>query len=192
MNARDLIRGVMRDRWRRNFVLPNYTPAGWWECDVFELTDAGYWREYEVKTSVADFRRDAGKVRSKVVSEKIPDDERTGRKTHRLVSHTLNKHDLLAERSPKGPSAFWFVVPSGLIQAAEVPEWAGLIWVNDRGPKHRLRWRFTCDEVKKAPRLHKEKCPAKVVESARSTCYWRMHGAMETSEPLDDGMEYHI
>jgi hypothetical protein len=183
VTAHDLIHAVMRDRWRRNFVLPNYTPAGWWENDVFEVTDAGYWREYEVKVSLADFRRDSEKLRNKVVSEKIPDDERTGRKTHRLVSQTLNKHQLLADRSPKGPSAFWFVVPSGLIQAAEVPEWAGLMWVNDRGTKHRRRWRFTCHEVKKAPKLHKEKCGEKVVKHARGVCYWRLHEALATQEP---------
>lgn len=194
MKAGDLIRAVMRDRWRRNFVLPNYTPAGWWECDVFELTEAGYWREYEVKVSRADFRRDVEKAKEKFEKRVVdPADRKHAYDTVRFVKvKDRVKHELLAERSPKGPSEFWFVVPVGLIDLAEVPEWAGLLEVTDRGAKHRSRWRYVATVAKKAPRLHKEKCPEKVVQHARGTCYWRMHGALETAEPMDDGIEYHI
>lgn len=46
---------------RYQVVMPNYTPAGWWECDVWGVTKAGYGVEWEVKLTVSDFRKDAEK-----------------------------------------------------------------------------------------------------------------------------------
>lgn len=174
MTAADLTFAVMRDRWQRNFVLPNYTPAGWWEADVFELTEAGYFREYEVKLTRADYRRDADKSREKWVA----------RGTYR----TDVKHELLAGGSEKGPSRFWYVTPVGLIDKAELPEWAGLMEVTDRGPKHRRERRYTLREVAKARQLHKAKIRPTVETDARGTCYWRLHRALATHlpEPVDD------
>lgn len=42
---------------------PNYTPDGWWECDVWAVTRAGYGIEYEIKLSVHDFRADKQKAK---------------------------------------------------------------------------------------------------------------------------------
>ena len=52
ITAREIITHLLRKRYRRNFAIPNYSPDGWWECDVFELTPAGTFREYEVKVTV--------------------------------------------------------------------------------------------------------------------------------------------
>lgn len=43
-------------------IVPGYTPAGWWENDLFRLTKAGYWYEYEFKSSFRDFKKDFEKV----------------------------------------------------------------------------------------------------------------------------------
>jgi hypothetical protein len=59
MNAREIQQRLIVERYRRGICVPNYTPKDWWECDVFELTPAGYFREYEIKMTVADFRADA-------------------------------------------------------------------------------------------------------------------------------------
>ena len=61
LNAWTIQKTLMRERFRRSFVLPNYTPHAWWESDVFEITAAGYFVEYEVKISVSDFKADAKK-----------------------------------------------------------------------------------------------------------------------------------
>jgi RNA polymerase primary sigma factor len=37
-------------------LLPNYTPDKWHECDVFGVTRAGYFHEFEIKLTRADFR----------------------------------------------------------------------------------------------------------------------------------------
>lgn len=43
-------------------LVPSYAPSGWWENDLFRLTAAGYWYEYEFKSAVKDFRADFAKV----------------------------------------------------------------------------------------------------------------------------------
>lgn len=193
MTAGDITHAILRDRWRRNFVLPRFTPSGWWECDVFEVTDAGYWREYEIKTSRADFRKDVEKHKTKLVAVDVPPEERKHRfDTRRFVSAPDRvKHDLLAARDVSGPNQFWFVCPVGLIPVAEIPEWAGLIEVTDSG-KGQRRWRFRDRVEKDAPRLHKEKCRPAVVAKARESCYWRMHDAWGTDHEFHEPADYTI
>jgi hypothetical protein len=157
VNAGDAIRTLLVSRWRRNFCLPNFTPRRWWECDLFELTAAGYFREYEVKVSLADFRADAGK-------ESTAWTPGQGRRVER-------KHDLLARGDPRGPSRFWYVVPAGLVDVAAVPAWAGLIEMHTAPSCAWYRERV----VRPAPRLHREACPAAAAQHARGICCWRMH-----------------
>ena len=157
------IQVLLSSRWRRNFCLPTYTPPGWFECDCFELTKAGYFREYEVKLSRADFVADRRK-------------RNAGRWMHigqtRVEIAGDRKHDLLASRSPMGPTRFWYVAPEGVIDQADLPEWAGLIELFWHG---RDRQWLTERKVVPAPVLHREKCAAKVEAHARGICYWRMH-----------------
>jgi len=61
ITARDIQRALILPRYRQSTVMPNYTPRGWWECDVFELTKAEMFVEYEIKLSRADFRADRNK-----------------------------------------------------------------------------------------------------------------------------------
>lgn len=147
MNANQITLGIMREKRRfiRNFCLPRYTPDNWWECDVFEVTAKGYFREYEVKTSRADFRRDAVK----------PD-----------------KHLRLAAGCSKGPTQFWFVVPAGLILPHEVPTWAGLLEAHGTTAKRYLPF---IRETKPAPKLHRTLMDPEIHDHARGVCYYRLH-----------------
>jgi len=160
MNGRTIIRAILISRYRRTFCLPNYTPHNWWECDVFEMTKAGYFREFEVKISRADFFADAGK-------EWEFGSWSTGYKTAR-------KHDLLAAGDPRGPAAFYYVTPPGLIASTELPLWAGLIEIHALNDRHGPR--FLEKEIQAAPRLHNQKAADGVRKHAMSVCYWRMHG----------------
>lgn len=96
-----------------SLLLPNYTPKTWFECDLFAVTKAGYMREYEIKTSRADFKADARKTEPdyyredtdrKPIDDTFPWVKRKGR----------NKHQALAEHDPTGPTMFWYVTPEGL------------------------------------------------------------------------------
>lgn len=170
ITARDAIRAIIRERWRQHFCLHNYTPQGWWECDIFELTKSGYFREYEVKLTRGDFLRDAKKATERWVPVDVPG---KGRIFDRQVGDT--KHELLAAGSVKGPTRFWFVVPEGLVKLEEVPTWAGLIEVTDSGDESSAYWRYRAGTVKEAPQLHKTKCDSQIGIHARGICYYRMH-----------------
>lgn len=163
---------LMRWRWQRNFVLPNFAPAGWFECDVFELTARGYFREYEIKLSRADFRKDATKssVKWVQVEKRVgpAPDVRT-----ELEPIAISKHAMLAAGDVRGPRQFWYVTPVDLVKIEEVPAWAGLIVLHPRTGYGPTRWHE--EEVRHAPFLHREKAGAGMAPRARVACYYRLH-----------------
>lgn len=117
-------------------IMPNYTPIGWYECDLFIVTKSLYSVEYEIKITVQDFRADARKRR---------------------------KHQRLRGRTGWLPTRFFYVVPKGLIDPSEVPEYAGLIYsLSSKGRLH---------VEKEAMRLHTEKHEQQLV-----TQMWRAAG----------------
>ena len=93
----------------RAFCMPRYTPPGWHEMDVMEITATNMMREYEVKLTRADFRADAKK-------------EAEGER----------KYTRLMLGDTRGPARFWYVVPAGLNVRDCLPEWAGLIEIDAR------------------------------------------------------------
>lgn len=150
----------MRERYRRNFVLPNYTPAKWFECDVFQITEAGYFNEFEIKISRGDFHADAKKLK------RIWDwDDAAGHGKNTDV----RKHDYFDQPHEHGPRQFWYVTPENLVTADEVPSWAGLIWIIE------YDGRFCERNVKSAPSLHRHKIAPGIQEHAQGVCYWRLH-----------------
>lgn len=170
MTANRLTQVILCQRWRRNFCLPRYTPHRWWECDVFEATPAGYFREYEIKVTRGDFFGDAKKKQI----ERYTQDG-----LFKRVAVEESKHELLAAGDGRGPCQFWFVTPPGLVTASEVPRWAGLIEVNGA---HNAEFRpHLCQEVAvvRAPTLHRQTVSDRIMAHARSTCYYRMHGLLD-------------
>ena len=150
---------LMQPRWVKNFCLPRYTPADWWENDVFQLTPAGYWTEFEIKLTFGDFRAD---------EHKQQEHRRPELKEWRLEK----KHDLLKKSdSGRGPNKFYFVAPVGVIPVALVPTWAGLIEINT--VQSGTIWEMA--PTVRAPRLHMHKVTAELRQAAVSTCYWRFH-----------------
>lgn len=134
-------------------VVPNAYLCGWFECDVASVTKAGYWWEFEIKVSRADFKIDSSK----------------GGKPNR-VTPSCNKHEALT--NGKGPSRFCYVTPAGLLKPEEIPEFAGLWEVHD------MRRRPV--EVKRPPQLHDRKLDAAVVSGLYEKMYWRYWRHLET------------
>lgn len=157
MTARDIQRRLILDRWDRSTVFPNFTPAKWWECDVFELTKAGFFREYEIKLTRSDFRIDAKKIRKRWT--------RNG---------NARAHD--------GPCKFYFVAPAGVIPLNELPEWAGLIVCETRTTRAFKALPGTRDVFthveKEAPQLHKVKAVDSVLAAVHKAGYWRFLRAL--------------
>jgi len=153
-----IIRSLMSRRFPKHFCLPNYSPWQWWECDLFTITPAGYWWEFEVKLSLADFRADAKKT------QQVPGTAWEFGKSRPMEM----KHDVLAA-SGRGPARFHYVAPVGVIPVEMVPAWAGLIELNQVGKAYYER------VVVEAPVRHKNKVDDSVRRQALETCYWRMH-----------------
>jgi len=90
------------------FLLKNLYVFGW-ESDLLLLTKSGYWYEYEIKISRADFKND--------------------------FKHKNDKHvKVLQNLEHKWkPNYFYYAVPENMISINEVPEYAGLIYVSENG-----------------------------------------------------------
>lgn len=144
---------------RCRVILPNYTPRGWHECDLWAVTRAGYAHEYEIKLSVSDFRADARKVEGWRVRQE-------GDGWVSLPSR--KKHERLARGDHKGPTRFWYVVPNGLLKRPWLPAWAGLIEAENSSHGHLILRR-----QRKAPRLHNQKVAQPVLDHALTACYYR-------------------
>lgn len=138
--------------WRKtsnhDWICPNFYPVGWFECDIFSLTKAGYFHEHEIKLSRQDFLNDV-------------------KKTLRIgyrKQDTKTKYELLEEGYDKGPVQFWYLVPEGLIEIADLPYFAGLKYVCKY---NRIR------TIQKAKRLHNHKIDESFYQRIGTTFYYR-------------------
>ena len=163
LSGPDIIHGFCeRTLLRRtvNKVYPNFY-LGAWECDILEITKAGYTYEYEVKVSRRDFNIDSLKRRSYGSREK--------------------KYDVL--RSGKRVNYFSYIVPEGLISPEDVPDFAGLIYA--RGYERRIYNDYPDDyttitgvlfeTVKSPKRLKPDKITPEELEAVNHKLYFRYH-----------------
>ena len=134
-------------------VVPNFTPARWFECDLWAVTNAGYATEYEIKLTRSDFLADAAKR------------DRLGL-----------KHDRVHAGDPAGPSRFYYVMPEGLVAPEDVPAWAGIKTARPA----RLRRYAMVDETRPAPKLHRYKAAERDVQRAARNFYFRYWDALIT------------
>lgn len=141
-------------------IIPNYTPRGWFECDLFRVTKAGYGYEYEIKVTAADFRADRKKIQPR--SRRRPSEK---------------KVDLLEARACP-IRGFWYVMPIDLVPVEDVPPWAGLIWA-----RWLTNW-VSLKIVRKAPKLSEDRVDQRTIEHAREVCYWRMWSEKERANDL--------
>jgi len=158
--------------WRRRsarLVMPNYTPAGWWECDMFVVMRSGYWHEFEIKLTATDLRADEQKVRQGRACFY------TGRSPPKRW-----KYSQLAAGDPKGPSRFTYVVPQALAEE-KFPDWAGIMHANQNE-----NGKIYLEEVRRPPALHRHKVDQRVIEHARGVCYYRMWNERLRAETLAD------
>ena len=129
---------------------PNYTPRDWWECDLWRVTKSGYSYEYEIKLSVSDFRADKKKSRRIIENGRYFDQA---------------KHEILSSKNDRGPSYFYFVLPDGIVEDSEVPEWAGIIRVGGNLHRHEI--------TRNAPVRHRIKAKQETIDHARQCMSYR-------------------
>lgn len=108
-----------------------------WESDIFTIDKDGMISEYEVKVSKSDFNADFLKQ---------------------------EKHSNLEQMNGSLPNYFWYVVPKGMIDENDVPEYAGLMYYIGPG------W---YNVVKKAPLLHDKNITEYLWEEIAMKLYYK-------------------
>lgn len=108
------------------------------ECDVISISKSNYIYEYEIKISRSDFKADFNKEKHKLMLERNCTKVRMIKEDNQKIKETLYLTC----------NYFNFVVPTGLVTRDEIPEYAGLIYMDEN-----LKFEI----IKKAPILHKEK-----------------------------------
>lgn len=135
-----------------------------WESDKLLETKSGYIYEFEIKVSKADYKNDFKHKKDKHII--LAGEEKYGDKYLPRYYELLEENrkvDNWCEQSfiksaadnprylvggHKRPNYFYYVVPTGLIDVEDVPDYAGLVYVDENK-------RLTIK--KKAPQLHKDK-----------------------------------
>lgn len=192
MTERAIQNAIWNDRGRQSAIMcPNYTPAEWWECDVWMVTKAGYSVEFEIKVSLADFKADRAKARNFYEDRDKPGADR-------WKETTRKKHDMLAARDRRAPSRFYYVTPSKLELPLElIPEWAGHITAEpgfyiDGAEKKQPSGAVRFDELKAAPKLHTQKVNEKIIDHCRSVFfyrYWQIRTQLREQKILTESPE---
>ena len=109
-----------------SFTMSNvYIKNSPWESDVIKVMKSGYWHEYEIKLTKADFKRDFQKRVCKWKKDSV--------KKHDLYASPdeLCRKTITGRQYEKGlfpkPATFTFVCPKGMIAVEEIPDHSGLI-----------------------------------------------------------------
>lgn len=145
-------------------MAPNIFLYSCFESDFIRVTGSGYAIEYEIKLSKSDFRADFNKSMEVVDGSEFVNTP-SGHKYEKLLYKSISKHKYLLAGS--GPSEFYYVYPSGLIDQIEVPEWAGIIEVHEVNS-----YRVCIQKVRAGKRLNKNKIsPGKLQEIFKSLYY---------------------
>jgi hypothetical protein len=136
-----------------------------WETDFLVVQKSGYCYEIEIKTSRSDFFNDFKKknkhlILNEGVYMKKKYKYRTDPETKKRISE--NYYDPTEWKFR--PNKFYYCVPENLIKVEEIPDYAGLMYVNSYG---------TVTTIKEAKFLHKEK-----LELIKKLCdkfyyYWK-------------------
>ena len=132
--------------------LTNTCISGMFEADVLGINGNDYLIEFEIKRSRADFHADFKKELKHTWLKE--------RESHE------NKYASKGEIYFRIPNRFYYVCEEGLIQEDEIPEYAGLIYIEPQKAKSKFRSSqiLSITEVKRAPLLHKQKATSQIYE----------------------------
>ena len=147
-----------------------------WESDKLIWTKAGYIYEFEIKISRSDFKNDFKHKKEKhiVLASTIARDKAKEilmslfeQKEKEYPNHwsreSLERYYGDIDAMAKGkrmPNYFYYAVPEGLLDADEVPPYAGLVYITTHKggfEDQPDKWLHRIKIVRKAPHLHKAK-----------------------------------
>jgi len=117
-------------------ISTHFTGMGLSECDVISVSKSDYIYEYEVKISKADFKKDFNKLKhTNIINKKYT---------------KISKGEVVY----LVPNYFNFVIPRGLVDPRDVPEYAGIIYMNED---------FTFEIIRKPTLLHGTKASSSFI-----------------------------
>jgi len=145
-----------------------------WESDKLIWTKAGYIYEFEIKISRSDYMNDfRHKVEKHLLLNSAMPDESTVTREADLFGNLLKEKrkrypqitmeqakDRMKPVGERMPNYFYYAVPEGLLDADEVPPYAGLVYITtckDGFEDQPDKWLHRIKIVRKAPQLHKTK-----------------------------------
>jgi len=157
MSTNEISDIIIKDLLSKSFpiFLTTYQGRGMDEADVFGINRNGYMYEFEIKQSRSDFlaefrnKKDKHKKLQNRNAIKVYDEWKNEKRTE-------GTYELI-----RIPNRYFFVCPKDLISIDEVPEYAGLIYI-DSGYFGKLH------EVKHAKLLHRNKANILVYERVAS------------------------
>lgn len=123
------------------------------EADLFCIRSSGFCDEFEIKLTRSDFFNDAKKSVNyrdcdwNGVDSDFLKNNPNWQREKLLAPWQKLKHQALID-GDMPTNYFWYILKSGIVELTEVPEWAGVFFVNDAGELIRQR---------QPKRLHKEK-----------------------------------
>jgi len=118
-----------------------------WESDFFSVTNSGYMYEVEVKISKYDYQADFDKFKHKLFEGRNKKEVIKTAPVSKRRRRWPRKDKKVNPQTAKMPNKFFFACPEGLIDVKDIPEYAGLIYVNDH----------SATIIKQAPFIHKRK-----------------------------------
>ena len=145
-----------------------------WESDKLIWTKAGYIYEFEIKISRSDYLNDfRHKVEKHLLLNSALPDEGTVAREADLFDNLLKEKRkrypqitsggaklMMKSVGERMPNYFYYAVPEGLLDADEVPPYAGLVYITtykDGFEDQPDKWLHRIKIVRKAPQLHKTK-----------------------------------
>ena len=134
-----------------------------WESDKLLETRSGYIYEFEIKISKADFKNDFKNKKDKhqILESCFAGEERylpsfyerfeKASKNRPMLTEAVFAEQTRALTTTKfrKPNYFYYAVPEDMIAPDEVPEYAGLVYIDNKYGRLKV--------IKKAPILHKDK-----------------------------------
>jgi len=120
-----------------------------WETDFLVVQKSGYCYEIEIKISRCDFLNDFKKKNKHLIlNEGIYMKKKYRYHTDPVTKKKTSEHYYGPIEWKYRPNKFYYCVPEGLIKKQEVPDYAGLMYVNSYG---------VVTTIKEPRFLHKEK-----------------------------------
>ena len=130
--------------------------------NILILRESGTVIEYEVKLSVSDYK--AGQRKRQIIN---PMDKRRRMNPQYTTQKRMSRYDYLLKGY--GANMFYYVAPKQVLEAVDIPDWAGVIEASDIGAQNRIG----IEIKKRASYLHRDRPGDELKEKIQTSIYYK-------------------